>query len=156
MAIPLLAIAAATQVAGGVMSAYGQYSAYQEQKATTKYNQAILDANNRIDKSLIDMDIRRIRKEGQSLLSTQRAIVGKSGLKFSGSNIDVFMDTVKDIEMDVITLGITKDIADARTNQQKELLAMQLKSQKKAVKTNMASSVLGGVSSAASTYAGGK
>ena len=156
MALPLLAISAATSIAGGLMNAYAQKSAYKEQKITTRYNQAILDANNRIDQSMIDMDIRRIKKEGNSLIGEQRALIGKSGTKFSGSNIDVFMDTISDISFDVQVMGIKKMVGTARTQQAKTLLDMELKSAKKAAKVNAASSILGGVTSAASTYAGSK
>ena len=154
MAGPLLAIAAAASITGGVLNAFGQASAFQEQKATTKYNKAILDANDRIDQSLIEMNQRRIREEGEELLGEQRAFVGASGTKFSGSNIDVFMDTVRDIELDVISLDIQKMIGSAKTSQQKSLLDMSLASSKKALPLKIASSLLGGVTSAASISSG--
>ena len=154
MAGPLLIAGAALSVVGGLMNAYSQVEAQRQLKATTKYNQAILDANNRIDAALTDMDIRRIRREGESLLGTQRAMVGKSGTKFSGSNIDVFMDTVKDIEMDVITMEIGKSARGAQTRQQKTLLAMDLAAGKKALPMKVASSVLGGATQAAGMLGG--
>ena len=154
MALPLLAIGAGMAVAGGVLNAFSQVSAYKEQKATTRYNKAILDANNRIDQALINMDIRRIQDEGEGILGTQRAMVGKSGTKFSGSNIDVFMDTVKDIEMDVITMEIQKDVGTARTRQEKALMDRHLAATKKALPLNVASSLLGGATSAIGMYSG--
>ena len=143
MPLPLLAIGAVTSIAGGLLNAYSQYSSYQEQKATSKYNQAILDANQRIDSAMIDMDIRRIRDEGEELLGSQRAFMGKSGTKFSGSNIDVFINTLKDIELDVTTLELKKMIGASSTAQQKELERRGVSSAKKALPINIASGLLG-------------
>lgn len=149
------AIAVGGMVAGTLLNAYSQYSSYQEQKATSKYNQAIIDANNRIDQALIDMDIRRIKEEGEELLGSQRAAMGASGTKFSGSNLEVFMGTVKDIQMDVITMNIQKMVKSASANQQKLLLSMQQKSASNALPFQIASSLIGGATNIAQSQAGG-
>ena len=127
------------QGAGTAAKLYGNIEQYSQTKATTKYNQAILDANQIIDEALIDADIRRIREEGESLLGTQRAIIGKSGTKFSGSNLDVFLDTVRDIELDVHQKNLQKTINRMQTYRQKEMLNMQLKDAKSARTINAAS-----------------
>lgn len=142
MALQALAVGAA--ITGTLLNAYSQVSGYKEQKATTKYNQAIIDANNRIDSSLIDMDIRRIQREGEELIGAQRAAVGKSGTKFSGSNIDVFMDTMKDIQLDIETLNIKKMVGGIRAKQEKSLQAQQLASGKRAAGFGVTSSLLKG------------
>lgn len=143
-------LAAGALITGTLLNAYSQASAYQEQKATSKYNQAILESNNRIDQAMIDMDIRRIREEGEELLGSQRAMMGKSGTKFSGSNIAVFMDTIKDIEMDVITLEIEKMAGGARTGQQIDLERMSLASARRALPFNVASTLISGAGKYAS------
>ena len=152
MALPLLAIGAATSVAGTLLNAYSQYAGYQEQKATSKYNQAIIDANNRIDSAMIEMDKRRIRREGESLLGTQRAMVGKSGTTFSGSNIDVFMDSLKDIELDIITLDLQKMAKSASASQASTLEQMGVDSARRALPLQIGGTLLGGASKVAGMY----
>ena len=145
------AIGAGTKIAGSLFDAYSQYAAYKEQKATTKYNKAIIDSNTRIDNALTDLDIRSMREEGEELLGTQRAAIGKSGSKFSGSNLTVFMDTLKDIEMDVMTVELGKMIRGAQATQQKGMLDVDLGKSKAAMTLKIASSLLGGAGSVASS-----
>lgn len=141
------AIAIGAQVTGTLLNAYSQYSAYQEQKATTKYNQAILDANKRIDDSITALNIKRIQDEGKELLGAQRASMAKSGTTFSGSNLAVFMDTIKDIEMDVQMLEIEKMARGFGVEQQKSELSRNLSISGRALPLQIASSLLTGTSS---------
>lgn len=139
-----LAIAGAVLgITGSLLNAYSQVSQYKEQKVTSKYNKAILDANERIDQSMIDMDIRRIREEGEGILGEQRAAMAKSGTTFSGSNIDVFMDSVRNIELDVISLELNKMISQAGTTQKKGLIDLGLAQSKASLPLKIAGSLLG-------------
>jgi hypothetical protein len=150
MPIPLAAIAIGAQVTGSLLNAYSQVSAYEEQKTTTKYNKAIIDANTRIDNALVDMDIQRIREEGEEFLGVQRAMMGKSGTKFSGSNLDVFMDSLRNINMDVQTMEINKLASSNRAAQEKQFLDYDLEQSKKALPLKIA----GGFLNTASSIAG--
>ena len=137
-------LALASTVTGTLLNAYSQYSSYKEQKLTSKYNQAIIDANDRVNQSLIDMDIRRIREEGEGILGQQRVAMAKSGTTFSGSNVDVFMDTVRDIELDVISLELNKMVGSASAQQNKGLIQLDQAYSKSALPLQIAGSFIGG------------
>ena len=124
-------------VTSGVLDIYSQISASQEQKSTSKYNQAILDSNQRINDAMTDFDIRRIREEGEGILGEQLAARGKSGTTFSGSNIDVFMDSVRNMELDVIAMELGKTTSAASTAQRKSILASQAENAQKAYVTGL-------------------
>lgn len=136
------AIAVGTTIAGGLLNAYSQYSGYQQEKVTSAYNKAILDANQRIDDALADFNIRRVREEGEKVLSSQRAVVGKNGITFSGSALDVYMDSVRNLEMDIIGLELQKTIGRATTEQKKGQIDYSMGQAKAALPLNITSSLV--------------
>ena len=138
------AIQTQAKVQGAVLS-------YEGVRLSSKYNKAIIDANNTINQSIYDMQIRRIRDEGESMLGTQRAMIAKSGTKFSGSNLEVFKDSLKNIELDVISVELNKMIANAQSQQAIKRESIATQRAKAALPLQIMSALAGGSANIASS-----
>ena len=115
------------QGAGSMVQMAGTALSWEAQKTTSKYNKSILDSNAMIDTAINEAAIRRIREEGEGILAEQRVAIAKSGTTFSGSNIDVFMKSLKNIELDVINMKINDSIRQAGVEQQKAQIDVDLR-----------------------------
>ena len=150
----LPALAVGSMITGTLMSAYGQYQGYRSQRAATAYNQAVLDANQRIDDALSSFNIRRIEEEGLGVIASQRAAIGASGITFSGSALDVFQKSVRNLELDLIGLRLQQKTGQLQTQAQKGQLSFQQQQAKSALPINIGATLLSGAGQVASMTGG--
>ena len=85
---------------GTAVSAYGQYQSGQAQKAAANYNARVQEAQ-AIQQDMENREnIRRERKSGQGLLSSQRQKLGASGVVIqTGSPLEVLGRTAGELEL---------------------------------------------------------
>lgn len=85
---------------GTAVSAYGQYQSGQAQKAAANYNARVQEAQ-AIQQDMENREnIRRERKAGQGLLSSQRQKLGASGVVIqTGSPLEVLGRTAGELEL---------------------------------------------------------
>jgi len=153
MALP--AIAVGGMIASGLLNAYSSAQDHKQQKITSAYNQKVLEANQRIDTALTEFNIRRIRSEGESVLSSQRAAVGASGFTFSGSALDVFSNSVKNLELDIIGMRLDASARAMGVGQQIEMQKMTTAQSKAALPLKITSALVSTATSVAAATAGG-
>ena len=86
--------------AGTAVSAYGQYQSGQAQKAAANYNARVQEAQ-AIQQDMENREnIRRERKAGQGLLSSQRQKLGASGVVIqTGSPLETLGRTAGELEL---------------------------------------------------------
>jgi hypothetical protein len=112
-------------VAGTIISAaaasYGAYQSYQ----TGKYNQRVAerDAEAAEAKAAYDANIHRDRV--RRLISTQRALYGKSGVELTGSPLLVLEDTAAQGELDALAIRHGGSTSAARSRSEGRLAAME-------------------------------
>lgn len=95
-------ISAIGDIATGFINASKAQNAY-------KYNAAMSELSKRMYRLSAKKEINRIRGEGVSILSTQRAAIAKSGLALSGSPLEVMRQSQEDAELDLIYAQINLD-----------------------------------------------
>ena len=85
---------------GTAVSAYGQYQSGQAQKAAANYNARVQEAQ-AIQQDMENREnIRRERKAGQGLLSSQRQKLGASGVAIqAGSPLEILGRTAGELEL---------------------------------------------------------
>ena len=85
---------------GTAVSAYGQYQSGQAQKAAANYNARVQEAQ-AIKQDMENREnIRRERKAGQGLLSSQRQKLGASGVAIqTGSPLEILGRTAGELEL---------------------------------------------------------
>lgn len=87
-------------VAGTAVSAFGQYQAGQAQKAAANYNARVQEAQAIQQEMENRENIRRERKSGQGLLSSQRQKLGASGVVIqAGSPLEILGRTAGELEL---------------------------------------------------------
>lgn len=162
-------IAAVTSVAAGAVGAVGAIQQANAASASAKYNAAvqennakIIERNQRIalDQSNSEADAKA--RDNRRMLATIRANYGKSGLDMAGSALDVLEDSAIEGALDVQTIRYQGDVralgyADEAAAQRSgaELSRMNAEAQQTAGYIGAASSLIGGVSKAGSSLAGG-
>lgn len=150
------AVAAVAAVASAVVSAAGAIYSGQQQKKAAEYNAAVQEQQAQAieDKAKYDEEMHRERV--RKILSTQRAMYGKSGIDTTGSPLLVMEDTFKQGEVDALAIRYGGDIQSAQARSAANLSRMQGKSLQTASYFQAGSSLLAGAGQAAGYFSGGK
>lgn len=131
-------------VATAVSSAGQLYSGYQQSKAAS-YNAKVQEQAAVAAEQKAEYDETAHRQRVQSILSSQRALYGKSGVELTGSPLLVLEDTAKQGEMDALAIRYGGDVEAAQQRSGAALSKMQSSSA-------LTSGVLGAGSSLLSGY----
>ena len=98
---------------GTGVAAYGQYQQAKtaEQEAKTQaawnlYNSKIAKREADIERQATAEDVRQQRKRAKTLLSRQRALIGKSGLQLEGSPLLVAEDTAAELAKEEVNIQL--------------------------------------------------
>ena len=108
-------------------------------KQTAKFNIGMADIEARMAQTKADFTARinrvsakyaiaQIRKQSDSLYSTQRALYAKSGVTLDGSPAEVMMASLREAELDVFAMDLNADLASWSG----QFMATQIASEKKA------------------------
>lgn len=106
------AMFATTAISTG-MQMYGNYKSAQEQAKAEKYNANIASQRAMAIRIAGQNETARLRRQKDTLLSTQKARYAKAGVLFEGSPMEVMIDSATQYEL---------DIANTRYNYETEAL----------------------------------
>lgn len=115
------AISGLTSIATGLINA-------QRTKNVYKFNAGMAQLQGRVARLQADVEIKRIRQDARSLLSSQRAAYAKSGVMLTGSPLEIMIQSMKDAELDIIFTNINADLATTGYNIQAGLYKSAAKS----------------------------
>jgi len=112
-------------VAGAVSNIAVGFINAQRRRNALKFNMRMAELQGRKIRLAADVQIRGIRKRANALLSTQEALVGASGLTFSGSPTAVMVQSLKEAELDIIFTNINADLGIGQTQTQADIFRIQ-------------------------------
>lgn len=148
-----LGISAAVSVAGGVAGAIGARQQGKAAQRAAEFN-AQVSANNAIARRQeAQFNIDRLRARNKRLRGKQVAAAVKSGVRLSGSVLDVIMDSNLEGELDILAESFRGALGANASFTQSALLRAEGASARSASKTAAAGSLLSGFGSAAGTAA---
>ena len=105
-------------VAGQVMQGQAQAAQGRQMQAQENLNAMISDQNAKAIRQSGQFEADKQRRENIRLLGRQRALTAKSGVRFSGSPLDLMSDTIAEQELDLAALNFNTDIAARRATSQ--------------------------------------
>lgn len=88
-------------VVGAVAGAVGQAAAGAAAKEAGDINAAQAESDAAFVRDITKEEVRKFRKQGEKFQATQEAAIGASGLRLSGSALDLLQDTEAEIERDI-------------------------------------------------------
>lgn len=145
-------MAAMAVVAAGV-SAYGQYSQAQSQKAAANYNAAVATNNATASAQQAQYDVGLITDQNARAVASQRAAMASSGFDAnSGTFSDVTRDTKIQGEMNVLSRLYQGRVAATQSTSQAQLSTMQGNADMQAGYIGAGGTLLSGASSAFAAY----
>jgi len=160
----LIIIAAATAVASAGISAYSAYEQGRSQAKMAEYNALIARQNAKLAGEQIGIvtkekaiEAARLRRNTEDILASQRASFGKAGVEMAGTPLMVAAETMTELELDALAIRYAGTIEQSRIlaqqaglRQEAQLQGMVGRQATLAGNLGAASSLLTGVSSAAS------
>jgi hypothetical protein len=161
-----LMVSAATAAVGGVVGAVGAIKQGKAAKKMAAYNAQLAANNAKIQQNnaktvqnQASVEAEKQRRTGRIVAGKQRAKASKSGTTFEGSVQDILLDSSINAEIGALTELYSGNIAAqdyrnkaASSNAQGTMAIMQGKAASTASKYQAAGSILGGFSSAVSSY----
>lgn len=93
-------IALGAAAIGAGVSAIGTVTQGIRMNKAEQYNADVAEQKGEAIRRSTDFEIARRREDTDSLVSRQRALYAKAGVKFSGSPLTVMVDTIADAEFD--------------------------------------------------------
>ena len=97
-----------TSVAGQIMGANAEAQRGRQMQQAEAYNAAVARQQAEALQIQGNYEQEKAKDEQRRLVSRQRALVAKSGAKFTGSPLDVISDTIANSEMDMAVIGSTR------------------------------------------------
>ena len=91
-----------------LMDSVNTYNQGQMSAASLKAQRTITAANAKVQEGAFDWTIERTLENNRRETSRVQALMGKSGVTFEGSMIEVYEDTLYNMELDIIALEIDK------------------------------------------------
>lgn len=116
------------------------------------YNAKVSKKNADIAAEQASLDAQAIRDKNKRVLASQRAAYGASGVEDSGTATDVSADSAAQGEMDALIALYTGRSSASANNSRATLYQMESKDAKRSGNIGVATSLLGGASSAYSAY----
>lgn len=107
-----------TTVAGQVMAGQAQERQGREMAAAERLNADIARQNAEAIRTAGAYEIEKAKDNQRRFVGRQRALIAKSGVKFSGSPLDTISDTIANFEMDNAITNYNTNIAASRAMSQ--------------------------------------
>jgi len=146
-------LSAAMQVVGGAVGAMGAMKQAEAEAKAQEYNAAVATRNQRIIKQQTKEAKVDQRLENKRLFSAVRAQMGANGYSFTGSALDVALDTAKEQRLEVKRIGYKGKLAQIEQRDARNLALMGADNARSAGQLSAVSQLLGGLGGAATTIA---
>lgn len=119
--------AVALKITGALMNAYSGYGSMRKQEYASRHNRAIVASEKTISQAAFEFEMRRLKRSGERVISSQLVSIGKNGLEYSGSSLDVMEDTVKELELDMFALRHQNAVSDLQYDMTEKQLTIEEK-----------------------------
>ena len=139
---------------GVVVGSVGAVVSADASRKAANYNADVAEANAVAIKNQNEANEKAHREQIKKILSTQRALYGRSGVTMEGSPLLVQMDTVEQGELDALAIRYGGDVAAAKERSMANLYKMQGQQASTMGAINAGTTLLSGASSAYKTYKG--
>ena len=149
----LAAAAAGMMIAGTVMQAKAQKDQAKQEAKWMEYNAAVSEAQAKSERRAGAQQSALERERGQQMLARKRALYAKAGVDFQGSPMRSMMDDAINIETDSRLTALGAYERGRLLEADAGLSRAQASATKKAGRTAVASTMLGGLASAGMSYA---
>ena len=146
------AFIAGGQALGSVISFKGQRAMGKAQRQAAEYNRqlALNEATVLAKKKVYESE--KLRQAGDKLKASQMTATAASGIIVSGNPLDLINDTYIGVEQDIAMLAYASDIEQLQKQSEADLARYNGLLAEKAANINATATLIGGVSSAGSTY----
>lgn len=149
-----LAVAAVASVASTAVTAASAIGQGKFAEGMGEYNAAMSEDQAKNARAAADLKEQQHREQTKSLLSSQRAAVGASGIDLEGSSVSFMEETAADAELDSLLIRHSGTVEEAQYRAQAAADRAEGKAAKRAGYISATASVLNGASKVASMYAG--
>lgn len=123
---------AVMMAASTLVSSAGAYAQGQAQASAYEANAAAAEQQARAQREKASHEAGLVRDKGQSILSTQRARYGASGVAMSGSALDVALESARKNEMDALMVKYNGEVNARMSENQASIYRSQADSAKTA------------------------
>jgi len=134
-------------IASQALSAASTYAQGQAQAQAYEASAKAAEQQARAQRERGAYQAKLTRDKGQSLLSTQRARYGASGVAMTGTPLDVALGTVKDVEMDALMARYNAEVDARRSEGQAAIYRSQADAASKAGTIGAVGTLLTGAAS---------
>lgn len=114
-------------IAMGAMQAFSMIQKGKQVEANEQYNASLYRANNVLAIAAAEFEAKKIEDNGNKLIAKQQARYAKSGVRFEGSPVEVFMESVKAVELDIFATEYNTKAALISSNSSERLALMRSK-----------------------------
>lgn len=150
------AIAIGTGIAGTGLSALSSYQQGEQQRQWSEYNAALTRQKAEQNKVLAEANAEKMRISNEELRAKQRFAFGLSGVSMDDTPTDFIANTANKQQLDIATYLYNKELESDAMRSNANIMAMQGDQTETAGKIGAGTSLLSGVSRAASIYGGYK
>lgn len=137
---------------GSGFDAFGQYQQGKEEKWAQDYNATIANQQAQSERRNAKVAEYISRKELNQAIGAQRMAYAKSGVAFSGSAIDVMVDSIANAELGMAIDRYNSEIAARGLDSEAAVRRYYGKQATNKALTNVGNTLLGGVSKAAINF----
>jgi len=121
----------AKDAAASVTKGLGYYNQGWTTANNIKVGRTIASANQSINEAYSEFNIDRQIEEGESFLSSQRSAIGRSGVAFNGSAIEIMIDSATKIEEEVFSSKFALEVENFEQSVADKFAAIESKYAKK-------------------------
>jgi len=140
---------------GAMVSAYAQYRSSQQQQAVSEYQADVYETEAIEAEKSAKYNEDRHRESIRSMLATQRALYGASGVDLaSGSASAVMLETKREGELDALQIRRGGEVDAVSARNKAMLERYYAKSAKRMMPFQVGSTLLSGAASAMGAYSG--
>lgn len=113
-----------------IMGVGGSIMQGQQQAQAAEYNAAVARQKAQAAKQAGELEASRIREAGEKLTGSQRAMYAKSGVTFSGSPMEVMIDSATENEMDALITEYNYSVQASQAESEAEIAKWRAKTYK--------------------------
>jgi hypothetical protein len=152
MAVALPMLVAATSLIAGGAGAYGSYQQGQAAAAASDYNAKVTERNAAQAGSAGAARVAALRSDGRQRLAEQLTGVGETGLLLSGSAMDLYAASARNIELDGLTASRDVELEARGLLSDASLRRFDASAHRAGARTALVAGLLGAGSQAATGY----
>jgi uncharacterized protein involved in type VI secretion and phage assembly len=128
------------------LTAFGQIQQGQQQAQAASYNAAVARQKAQAARQAGELEAEKIRKQKERLTGRQKALYAKAGVTFSGSPMEVMIDSATDAEMDALITEYNYSVEASQAESQAQISNWRAKTYRSSSWTRAGATLLTGAS----------